>query len=131
MEQASPQRVQAWLGGSSLGAAHHARRLRMPDCGPPDPRQVQGRGRGRLSHVGGSLVLRVHRLADRWDLIPPQFGAAAPVDADDAQAVLAEWVRCLRDWADYNSEQVFALKVGGAMLLAGVLLFWLAIAVLL
>ncbi|HKR89764.1 MAG TPA: hypothetical protein VJS38_16455 [Phenylobacterium sp.] len=76
----------------------------------------------------GRLVLAVHRLADRLDLLPSEFDAESRIDRNDATAVLAEWIRYARFWASYNPEEMFALKVGGAMLLAGVLALWLAIA---
>lgn len=81
--------------------------------------------------MSDGLVLSLHRLADRLELIPPEFGAHSHVDPDDGRSILAEWIRYARQWASYNPEEVFALKVGGTMLLAGVLLFWLAIAFLL
>ena len=95
----------------------------MPDPRPPRP--------GPFHRLGGGAVLALHRMADRLDLVPPEFGGEAPVDTGDARATLAEWVRCFRHWAGYNPGQVFALKVGGGLLLAGILFFWLAIAVLL
>jgi hypothetical protein len=38
------------------------------------------------------------------------------VDAADAQAVAAEWVRRFRLWAAYNPERMFALKAGALAL---------------
>jgi hypothetical protein len=72
-------------------------------------------------------VLRAHRLADRNELLPPEFGVESPVDEADAQAVLDEWSRCLRLWASYSPEQVFALKVGAAMLVAFLVALWVVI----
>jgi hypothetical protein len=65
-----------------------------------------------------SAILQCHRLADRFELLPPEFGERAQVDEGDPDAVLAEWVRCVRQWADYSPEQVFALKVGGGLFIA-------------
>ena len=76
-------------------------------------------------------MVRLHRLADRFELIPPEFDPDDQMDANDGRAVLAAWVRWVRRWASDNPGQVFAIQVGGAMLLAGVVFFWLAIAVLL
>ena len=73
----------------------------------------------------------LHRLADRLELIPPEFDAESRLAPDDAPAILAEWIHWVRRWAGHNPEEVFALKVGAAMLLGGVLCFWLAIAIFL
>lgn len=84
------------------------------------------------AHAGllGGLVLGAHRLADRFDLVPADFGAENPVDVHDARAVGAEWLRRLRSWADYNPEEVFALKVGGGMLAIALVGLWLLVAVM-
>ena len=73
----------------------------------------------------------MHQLADRFDLIPTEFGRDAPVDESDARSVRAEWVRHLKLWAAYNPEEIFALKVGGGLLAAAVIALWLAIALIL
>jgi hypothetical protein len=73
------------------------------------------------------LVLRAHRLADRFEWQPPEFGRESPVDEADPHAVLAEWIRCLRLWASYSPEQVFALKAGAAMLLTVLVALWVVI----
>ena len=105
----------------------------MPDPGPSVPGQGHRRPprRGPLSSLCDRLVLGLHRLADRFEWVPPEFGADSQVDADDGRAILAEWIHWVRRWADHNPGEVFALKIGGAMLLAAVLLLWLAIAVFL
>lgn len=79
----------------------------------------------------GRLVLAAHRQAERLDLVPAEFGAESQVDSNDATAILAEWIRYARFWAGYNPEEMFALKVGGGMLLACVVALWMAIAFLL
>lgn len=76
------------------------------------------------------LVLALHGLALRLDLVPPEFGREAPVDESDAREVIAEWVRYGKLWAGYNPEEVFALKVGGALLLAAVVAVWLLVGML-
>jgi hypothetical protein len=68
--------------------------------------------------------LRAHRLADRFEALPPDYGAEAPVDDTDPGAVFREWRRCLRLWAAYSPEQVFALKVGATLLLAALIALW-------
>jgi hypothetical protein len=75
-------------------------------------------------------VLQVHRLAERLDLTPLEFGRAEPVDESDASAVFGEWLRLIRLWADYSPEQVFALKAGGALLLIAIVGMWIVIAVM-
>jgi hypothetical protein len=81
----------------------------------------------RLAAASDWLVLRGHGLARRFDAIPQEFGAPDGIDEDDPKALRAEWLRQLRLWADYNPEEVFALKVGGGLLLAAVAALWLAI----
>ena len=83
---------------------------------------------GRLGDQGS---LALHRLADRFDLVPPEFGRETPVDESDARSVRVEWLRYLRLWAAYNPEEVFALKVGGALLATTVVALWFAIAIFL
>lgn len=75
----------------------------------------------------GALILGAHRMADRFDLLPPEFAAAAPVDETAPEAVLAEWVRCLRLWADYSPEEVFGLKVGAGLLFATLVGLWVIV----
>jgi hypothetical protein len=72
-------------------------------------------------------MLHAHRLADRFERLPPDFGSQGPVDESNARAVLAEWLRCLRLWIDYNPEEVFFLKVGGGLLAATIVALWIAI----
>lgn len=105
----------------------------MPLPVPSAPGQGHGRPprRGPFRRVRDGLVLSLHRLADRLEWLPPEFGAEAPVADDDAPAVVAEWIRCARHWASYNPEEVFALKVGAVMLIGAVLAFWLAISLFL
>ncbi len=75
------------------------------------------------------VILGVHGIADRLDLVPPEFGREQPVDERNPDAVAAEWARYLRLWADYNPEEVFALKVGAALLIAAIVGLWLLIAI--
>ena len=72
-------------------------------------------------------MLRGHRIADRFDRLPNEFGKNGPVDETDAGAVLGEWRRCLRLWADYSPEEVFALKWGAALLGAVAVGLWIVI----
>jgi hypothetical protein len=74
------------------------------------------RASGRLRRAGEDTVLWLHRRAERLDLIPPEFGQEAEIDAADARAVAREWVRQARLWAGYNPEQMLALKAGGVAL---------------
>ena len=105
----------------------------MSQTPPPAPRPTSatdsalrgasGWGRRRLD----LLMLHAHRLADRFERLPTDFGSQGPVDETDARAVLAEWRRCLRLWIDYNPEEVFFLKVGGGLLAAAILALWVMI----
>ena len=54
-----------------------------------------------------------------------------PPGETDYFRLRAEWLRYLRLWSGYNPEEVFALKVGGALLAASIVALWLAIALLL
>lgn len=84
-----------------------------------------------LSQGRDRLVLAAHRTADRFDLVPPEFGRETPVDESDAKSVRREWWRYLRLWSAYNPEEVFALKVGGVLLATAIVALWLAIALVL
>ena len=86
-----------------------------------------GRAWAALGRGGDRLVLAVHRAADRFDLVPPEFGRESPIDESDARSVRQEWWRYLRLWSAYNPEEVFALKVGGVLLATTVVALWLAI----
>ena len=104
----------------------------MPRTGsaapPPEAAGRTGhRTAALLRRLCERLVLRAHALAGRQDLVPPEFGRHAAVDEADPHAVLAEWLRCARLWADYNPEEVFAIKVGAALLGAALLALWVAI----
>jgi hypothetical protein len=82
------------------------------------------------ARVRDRVVLWLHRLADQYDWLPDGYGEAGVVDAADPGAVTAEWMRCLRSWAGYNPEEVFALKAGAALLLATLAGLWLLIALM-
>lgn len=82
-----------------LQAAAHA-----PAARPRTPR--------RSNRAWERAVLWVHRQADRFDLIPAEFGREAEVDDTDAGSIAREWRRQARLWADYNPEEMFALKAG-------------------
>lgn len=84
-----------------------------------------------LGHGGDRLVLVAHKAADRFDLVPPEFGRESPIDESDARSVRQEWWRYLRLWSAYNPEEVFALKVGGVLLATAVVALWLAIGLVL
>ena len=98
---------------------------------PPPAALPAHRAGGPARRLFEAGVLGAHRLADRFDLIPPEFGSGAPVDDRDADAVLHEWRRQLRLWADYNPEQIFALKVGGGLLLVALAGLWIIVATML
>lgn len=117
--------------GSSLGAARSVRAgRRMPRTGltTPEPGQnphgLADRAGAFLGRGRDSAIVGLHRLAVRLDLVPPEFGGEQPVDE---AALFAEWKRYFRLWAGYRPEKVFALKVGGVVLLAGVVALWLGI----
>jgi len=76
-------------------------------------RATAGRSLGR---VAGRTVLWLHGLADRHDLVPFDFGKEAEVDTADPRALAREWWRQARLWADYNPEEMFALKAGALAL---------------
>jgi hypothetical protein len=84
----------------------------------------------RIRRAVAVLTLRAHRLADRLDIVPDEFGKAEPVDEADASTVAAEWLRCLRLWASYNPEEVFALKIGAALLGALAAGLWILVAMM-
>lgn len=94
----------------------------QPGAAPSEPAAVVASPKPR---AWDGTALRLHRLADRFDLLPPAFGEQAEIDEADARAVTSEWVRCLRLWADYSPEQVFALKVGAALLIAALVGLWI------
>ena len=71
-------------------------------------------GRSRLRRAGDATVLWLHRLADRFDLVPTEFGRDTEVDDTDAGSIAREWRRQAKLWADYNPEEMFALKAGAA-----------------
>jgi len=62
------------------------------------------------------LALWLHGQAERFDLVPTEYGQEVQVDPADARSVAAEWLRQGKLWAAYNPEQVLALKVGAAVL---------------
>jgi hypothetical protein len=92
--------------------------LEAPSAAGPRP--------GRLRRMGERLVIWLHREAQRRDLVPAEFGEREPVDETDAAALVREWTRQARLWADYNPEEMLALKAGaiglGAALLVLVVL---------
>jgi hypothetical protein len=96
---------------------------RPPSASGPDMRH---RAASALRTASDSTVLWLHRQADRFDLVPTEFGREAEVDPGDARSVAREWWRQARLWAAYNPEEMFALKVGavafGAALIGLVLL---------
>lgn len=98
---------------------------------PSPPKAAARRVRASLGRLGDRIVLGAHRLADRFDLVPPEFGRDAPVDQSDGRSVRIEWLRHFKLWAAYNPEEIFALKVGGGLLAAALIALWLAIAILL
>jgi hypothetical protein len=108
----------------------------MPRTGIAAPKPAQAsaslwrRTAALPGHARDAAVLFGHRLAARLDLIPPEFGSETPLDETDPKAVLAEWLRYLRLWAGYNPEELFALKVGAAMLLAALVALWMAVGLL-
>jgi hypothetical protein len=75
----------------------------------------------RLKRASEGAVVWLHRQADRMDLVPPEFGDEAPVDASDAKSLLREWLRQVKLWADYSPEQVLALKTGAIALAVALL----------
>lgn len=96
------------------------RKAAVPD-GAMEPREGPGAPARRDPRLLDRLVLRAHALADRLEAVPPDFGAEAPVDEADAAAVRREWLRLFRQWAESNPEEVFAYKVGAALLGAAII----------
>jgi len=76
---------------------------------------------GRLRRMGDRLVIWLHREAQRRDLVPAEFGEREPVDEADARALVREWTRQAQLWADYNPEELLALKAGAVGLGAALL----------
>ncbi|HEV2531613.1 hypothetical protein [Phenylobacterium sp.] len=74
------------------------------------------RREGWLRRAGDGLVVWLHRQAQRRDLVPAEFGDRDPVDEADATSLMREWTRQARLWADYNPEQMLAMKAGTAAL---------------
>jgi hypothetical protein len=81
----------------------------------------------RARRLAAALALKAHAWADRQERLPSEFGKAGDVDASDARAVAREWLRCLRVWADYNPEEVFAFKAGAAVLGAVLVGLWILV----
>lgn len=81
---------------------------------------------GRLGGVRDRIVLGLHRLVERLNLTPPEFGAEPLADA---ATVRSAWRRYLRLWEDYNPGEVFALKVGGVLVLTTIAAVSLATAI--
>lgn len=107
--------------------------LRFHTAAPDPARGEGGRGGGfirQAGRLGDAIVLAGHRLATAVDAAPAEFGAESPVDETDARAVRREWIRCLRLWASYNPEEVFALKVGAALLALAIVGLWAMIGLL-
>jgi hypothetical protein len=71
---------------------------------------------GRVRRLAGAAVLWSHRMAERFDLVPTEFGEDRSIDPRDAGAVVREWLRQLRLWAAYNPEELLALKAGAVAL---------------
>ena len=96
---------------------------RLPLGAPPQdgspPREAEGLRRTaarRLRRMTGEAVLWLHRQADRFDLIPSEFGRESEVVEGDARSIAREWWRQARLWAAYNPEEMFALKAGAVAL---------------
>lgn len=102
----------------------HADALTPPPEAPP-----AGALRFRPGGLAGRAVVRLHALVDRLDQTPAEFGRDRPVDTANPNEVAAEWLRLLRRWAAYNPEEVFAMKVGTAMLLLALAGLWVGISV--
>jgi hypothetical protein len=83
-----------------------------------------------LGHGRDAAIVGLHRLAVRLDLVPPEFGGEQPIDSTDAPAVFAAWKRYFRLWAGYRPQEVFALRVGCAILLAALVAVWLAVPII-
>jgi hypothetical protein len=82
---------------------------------PPEP-PVERKPDNPMRRLAANAVVWLHDRAERMDLVPPEFGDAEPVDRGDAVSLIKEWLRQARLWADYNPEQVLALKAGAAAL---------------
>jgi hypothetical protein len=83
--------------------------------------------RSRLRGAADGLIVWAHREAQRRDLVPAEFGQGSPVDETDASALLHEWTHQARLWADYNPEEMLALKAGAVGLGAALLVLVIAI----
>lgn len=70
----------------------------------------------RLRRAAKQSVLWLHAQADRFDLIPAEFGQEAQVDTASARSVAREWLRQLKLWMAYNPEEMLAIKAGVAAL---------------
>jgi hypothetical protein len=106
-------------------------RTELAPLPPKRSRGPAGQARATLGRLGDRISLSAHQLANRFDLVPSEFGRDAPVDESNARSVRAEWVRHLKLWAAYNPEEVFALQVGCGLLGAAVVALWFAIALIL
>jgi hypothetical protein len=82
----------------------------------------------KLGRLRDALVVRAHAMAVRFDATPDEFGKEGEVDETDPHALVAEWRRCLEAWAGYNPEEVFAVKVGVALLAAALFALWVLVA---
>lgn len=80
------------------------------DLHAPQPRP------GTRPRLRDSTVLWLHRVAERRDWVPPEFGDDNPVDTSNAGSVLREWIRQGNRWAGHNPEEILALKAGAAAL---------------
>lgn len=70
----------------------------------------------RTRHAVRAGVLWAHRQADRFDLIPSDFGKETEVDPADAGSLAREWGRQLKLWMAYNPEEMLAIKAGAVAL---------------
>lgn len=102
-------------------------RKAVAPAGAAQPRAtLQARFAGLVERALDIAVLRGHALAVRLDRLPGGFGDEAAVDEADPKALRLEWLRQFHLWADYNPEEVFALKAG-ALMLGGVLVVLLIV----
>lgn len=102
-------------------------------AGPAEPPAKVRESLGhRLSRLGRELLdaatLRAHTFAVRLDRVPQEFGDADPVDEKDPKALRSEWLRQYRIWAGASPEQLFAIKAGGLMLGAALVLLLIMVA---
>ena len=97
------------------------------DIAAPAPERPEGRLRAVRRRALAELALRAHRLADRLDRLPDEFGKAGAVDETNAAEVVREWRRCLARWAADSPEQVFAVKVGAGLLAMAVISLWILV----